>query len=91
LEAYKSLNFVNAEMLEGIGPSREQPWMCLKHEITIFIRKNTVYRTNRLRKKASLKILQLFDHCPFTDEIRYLPVEVIVAYSPKIFFQKISQ
>ena len=27
--AYKSVKFVRAEMLEGMGPSREHPSMCL--------------------------------------------------------------
>lgn len=29
---YRSLKLVRAEMLEGMGPSRELPWMCLQHK-----------------------------------------------------------
>lgn len=46
-EAYKSLNFVNTEMLEGIGPSREQPWMCLKPKIKKFDTKSIVYNNTK--------------------------------------------
>lgn len=38
-------------MLEGIGPTREQPSMCLKPKIEMCDMKSTLYKATTFRKK----------------------------------------
>lgn len=83
--AYRSVKLVNAEILEGMGPSKPEPCICLQNTYLVcmsFLRK----RMQVLMEKEI--ILQFHYLCPIADKIWYPASEVIITYPPII--QKIQ-
>lgn len=85
--AYKSVKYVKSEMLVGMGPSREQPSMCLVIKISQL-------HCIQYYRKGKLVIggcLQSFNWCPITNKIRNPPRDVIVTYPSRMYSHKNCQ
>lgn len=73
-------------MLEGIGPSRELPCICLQDEVKTFWDQQEIILDSLIKLQQGS--LQFFNLCPVSDEIWYPAWEVIVTNPPKIYAEK---
>lgn len=85
--AYRSVKLVKVEILEGIGPSKPQPCICLKKHFFLFV---YLLEDKKVLVEKDV-ILQFHYSCPIADEIWYSSSEIIITYPPTNPASRISK